>query len=209
MKMNSDSTPSSESNTGRTPPPNVIVPPGYIYMTVGDKPESFTQGVLLKAFADYSVALGRVRDGKTVWLGSGVLVRKGKHFGILTAHHCLHACSPEVQLGSHSGDKMCLVVNPGRSIFVEPEELLEHELVVPKVDEFGPDLTFIEILSPERLGTFKAAGTFWSLDRAIIRSHERIWPALDASSIGWFSGSSLQCDSGRKQNSSSASPHDL
>jgi len=43
MKMNSDSTASSESNIGRTPPPNVIVPPGYIYMTVGDMPKSFTQ----------------------------------------------------------------------------------------------------------------------------------------------------------------------
>lgn len=163
--MNSDSIPSSESNIGRTPPPNVTIPSGHIYMTVGDMPESYRQGVLLKAFADYSVALGRVKDGKPVWLGSGVLVRKGKHFGILTAHHCLHACSPEVQLGSHSGDKMCFVVSPGRSIFAEPEELLEHELAVPKMDELGPDLTFIEILSPERLGTFKAAGTFWSLDR--------------------------------------------
>ena len=85
MKMNSDSTPSSEPKIGRTPPPNVIVPPGHIYMTVGDMPESFTHGVLMKAFADYSVALGRVKDGTTIWLGSGVLVRKGKHFGVLTA----------------------------------------------------------------------------------------------------------------------------
>lgn len=134
-------------------------------MTVGDMPKSFTHGVLKKAFSDYSVAISRIKDGKPSWLGSGVLVRKGKHFGILTAHHCLHACSPEVQLGSHSGDKMCFLVNPGRSIFVKPEELLEHELVIPGVDEFGPDLTFIEILSPERLGTFKACGTFWSLDK--------------------------------------------
>ena len=55
---------------------------------------------------------------------------------------------------------MCFLVSPGRSIFVQPEELLEHELTVPKEDEFGPDLTFIEILSPERLGSFKAAGTW-------------------------------------------------
>jgi len=186
MRMNSDSTPSSESKIGRTPPPNVTVPPGHIYMTVGDMPESFTQGVLLKAFADYSVALGRVKDGKTIWLGSGVLVRKGKHFGILTAHHCLHACSPEVQLGSHSGDRMCFLVNPGKGIFVQPEELLEHELTVPKVDEFGPDLTFIEILSPERLGTFKAAGTFWSLDRQsseVLKEFGQ--PLMPAASVGF------------------------
>jgi len=163
--MISDSTPTPESKIGRTPPPNVVVPPGKIYMTVGDMPASFTHGVLMKAFADYSVAIGRVKDDKVSWLGSGVLVSKGKHFGILTAYHCLHQCSPQVQLGSHSGDKMCFLVNPGRSIFVQPEELLEHELAVPRVDEFGPDLTFIEILSPERLGSFKARGTFWSLDK--------------------------------------------
>lgn len=163
--MNSDSTQHSELNFGRKPPPNVTVPPGHIYMTVGDMPESFTHGVLLKAFVDYSVALGRVRDGKTSWLGSGVLVRRRNHYGILTAHHCFHACSPEVQLGSHKGDKMCFLVNPGRSILVQPEELIEHALAVPKEDEFGPDLTFVEILSPERLGTFNAFGTFWSLDK--------------------------------------------
>jgi hypothetical protein len=164
-KTNSDSTLPAETKIGRTPPPNVIVPPGKIYMTVGDMPKSFTHGVLMKAFADYSVAIGRRINDKISWLGSGVLVRKGNHFGILTAHHCLHACSPEIQLGSHGGDKMCFLVSPGRSIFVQPEELLEHELAIPKADEFGPDLTFIEILSPERLGTFKAVGTFWSLDK--------------------------------------------
>jgi hypothetical protein len=163
--MNSDSTPSPESNIARTPPPNVTVPPGHIYMTVGDMPESFTHGVLMKAFVDYSVALGRKKDNKISWLGSGVLVRKGQHHGILTAHHCLHACSPEVQLGLHNGDTLCFLLNRGATVFVQPEELIEHQLAVPKEDEFGPDLTFIEILSPERLGTFKAVGTFWSLDR--------------------------------------------
>ncbi len=163
--MNSGSAQSSKSNPGRTPPPNVIVPPGKIYMTVGDMPESFTHGVLMKAFVDYSVALGRKKDNKICWLGSGVLVRKGEHYGILTAHHCLHACSPEVQLGSHNGDTLCFLLNRGTTVFAQPEELIEYPLAVPREDEFGPDLTFIEILSPQRLGTFKAVGTFWSLDR--------------------------------------------
>ena len=46
--MNSDSTPPSETNLGRTPPPNVIVPSGHIYITVGDIPKAFTHGVLMK-----------------------------------------------------------------------------------------------------------------------------------------------------------------
>lgn len=163
--MSSDSTPPSAANFGRTPPPGVIVPPGHIYVTVGDMPKAFTHDVLMKAFADYSVALARVKDGKPCWLGSGVLVQKGRHFGILTAHHCLHACSPEVQLGSHGGDTMCFLLNRGRSVIVDSHELIEHELAKPTSDEFGPDLTFIEILSIERLGTFKAISTFWSLDK--------------------------------------------
>jgi hypothetical protein len=43
--------------------------------------------------------------------------------------------------------------------------VVEHPLATPKCEEFGPDLTFIEILSIERLGTFQAIGSFWSLDR--------------------------------------------
>lgn len=184
--MKSDPEQPSEPETARTPPPDVTVPRGHIYMTVGEMPESFTQGVLLRAFSDYSVALGRVKDGKTIWLGSGVLVRKGKRFGILTAYHCLHACSPEVQLGSHGGDRMCFLINPGKGIFVQPEELLEHKLAVPKEDQLGPDLTFIEILSPERLGTFKAAGTFWSLDRQsseVLKEFGQ--PLMPAASVGF------------------------
>lgn len=147
------------------PDGEISIPPGKIYMTVGEMPEAFTHGVLMKAFTDYSVALGRMKNGRATWLGSGVLVRKGERYGILTAHHCLHACSPEVQLGSHNGDTLCFLVNRGRSIMVAPQELMEHPLATPTTDELGPDLTFIEILSIERLGTFKAVGTFWSLDR--------------------------------------------
>lgn len=146
-------------------PAEFTIPPGKIYMTVGEMPDEFTYGVLMKAFTDYSVALGRLKDGKPCWLGSGVLVRKGQRFGILTAHHCLHACSPEVRLGAEDGDTLCLLLNRGRTVMVKPLEVTEHALATPTSEEFGPDLTFIEILSVERLGTFQAVGTFWSLDR--------------------------------------------
>ena len=114
------------------------------------------------------------------------LVRKEKHYGILTAHHCLHACSPEVELGSFQGDAMHFLIYPGRSVLVQPQELMEHLLAVPKEDEFGPDLTFIEILSPERLGTFKAIGTFWSLDKQatdILKDFGQ--PLMPSASVGF------------------------
>jgi len=157
--------PKHEEQHSRQPPPGIIIPPGYEYMTVGETPEEFTHGVLMKAFADYSVALGRWDNGTPSWLGSGVLVRKGERFGILTAHHCLHAHSPQVRVGSADDDTLCMLLNRGRSVIVKPQEVREHVLAVPRCDEFGPDLTFIEILSIERLGTFKAIGTFWALDR--------------------------------------------
>jgi hypothetical protein len=142
----------------------VTIPPGYEYMTVGEMPKEFTHGVLMRAFTDYSVAVGLERSGSYFPVGTGVLVRRGGHFGILTAYHCLHACSPEVRLGSQNGDTLWLILNRGRSVKVKPQEAIEHPLAKPISEEFGPDLTFIEILAAERLGTFKAVGTFWSLD---------------------------------------------
>src|SRR6266498_6171026 len=53
------------------------------------------------ALIDYSVAVCRVRDNNPntfTPLGSGTfVVREGMH-GILTAHHCLHRCNPEVRI---------------------------------------------------------------------------------------------------------------
>ena len=80
----------------------VTIPPGYEYMTVGEMPKEFTHGVLMRAFTDYSVAVGLERSGSYFPVGTGVLVRRGGHFGILTAYHCLYACSPEVRLGSQN-----------------------------------------------------------------------------------------------------------
>lgn len=119
----------------------------------------------MRAFSDYSVALGRLKEGKYCPLGTGVLVKRGNRHGILTAHHCLHACTPEVSLGSEQGDSLALILNHGRLVHAKPIEAIEHVLAKPKTDEFGPDLTFIEILSVERLGTLKAIGSFWSLDK--------------------------------------------
>jgi hypothetical protein len=154
-----------EKAGGSQPPTGVCIPPGYEYTTVGEKPESFRTDVLMRAFSDYSVALGRLKDGIPCWLGSGVLVRWGTRFGILTAHHCLHACCPEVSLGDQSGDTLVLLLNRGHGAVARPEELAEQPLARPKSEEYGPDLSFVEIVSPQLLGTVKAISSFWSLDR--------------------------------------------
>jgi hypothetical protein len=140
---------------------------GTLHVTIGDLPDSFMD-VVKQEFVDFSVALARVRDGAAgtfTPLGSGVLVKKGDRFGILTARHCLHACTPAVQLGASGGDTLALMLRGGRCLLVRSYEAIEHLLVTPKSEEFGPDLTFIEILPGTLLASFKAIGSFWPLNR--------------------------------------------
>jgi hypothetical protein len=121
-----------------------------------------------KTLADYSVALGYSQDikGKKFSpIGSGVLVCKGGRFGILTARHCVHKPGPELRLGTPGGDVLFLVLQRGRGVLLQPEGVVKHLLTVPKSEEFGPDLAFIEVLPGDGLDSLKAIGSFWSLDK--------------------------------------------
>jgi len=115
-------------------------------------------------FFDYSVGLGRVRDQKLTSLGSGVLVKKGGRCGILTARHCLHACTPKVSLGPSGCDELYLVLRRGDPVRAQPLEVVERGLATPQSEEFGPDLTFIEVLAVQRRASLEAIGSFCSLD---------------------------------------------
>jgi hypothetical protein len=117
----------------------------------------------------YSVALGIIRNGNPQTfqpLGAGTLVRKGKRYGILTAHHCLHAISPELALGTVNSDFLFCAIKDSRVIGIKNYEISEIQLSYPpnkNYGEYGPDLTFIDIPNP-RLSTFKALLSFWNLD---------------------------------------------
>jgi len=116
-------------------------------------------------FVDYSVGLCRVRDQKLNFLGSGVLVNKGGRCGILTAYHCLHCCMPQVRLGQSGCDELYLVMRLRRSVRFQPEEAVERILAKPRSNDYGPDLTFIQILAVQRRASLEAIGSFYSLDR--------------------------------------------
>lgn len=138
-------------------------------MMLGELPESFVRGALMREFSPYSVALCRVREEKAntfTALGTGVLVKRGNRFGILTAHHCLHSCNPQVRLGMVGGDTLKLILHNGRGASVGSQEVTEHVLAAPQTEDFGPDLTFIELLALPLLASIKAIGSFWSLDRS-------------------------------------------
>jgi hypothetical protein len=137
------------------------------YLQLGAIPPDF-QEVLMREFVPYSVALARVskNDPRTFTpLGSGTLVKRRDRIGILTARHCLTACSPQVRLGPGGKDSLLLILRDARSVQLRPEELLEHRLVTPSSAEYGPDLAFLEIAPSEHLQTILAVASVWSLDR--------------------------------------------
>jgi hypothetical protein len=138
-----------------------------VHLTVGDLPRSFMDETG-RMLGDYSVALGYMRDGRTDGfhaIGSGVLIQRGGRSGILTARHCLHSPGLDVQLGPSGKDTLLLVLRGGNGLVVQPQDVVEHHLVTPQSPEYGPDLAFIEVMPGPRLASFKAIGSFWSLDK--------------------------------------------
>ncbi len=136
-------------------------------LTIKDVPRKFMRETG-HALADYSVALGFSKDskGKTFTpSGSGVLVRKGRRFGILTARHCVCNPGPDLRLGPTGTDVLFIVLQRGRSVLIQPQGVIKHPLATPQSEEYGPDLAFIEVLPGESLNSIKAVGSFWSLDR--------------------------------------------
>lgn len=136
------------------------------YIALKEIPEAFQKQVMTE-FTSYSVALSRVRNNDATTfraLGTGIFVTRDGKFGILTAHHCLHECRPEVALGHLGADTLILIFHRNRTISLQPGEVYEHVLAVPKTDEFGPDLVFLEIAG-EKKASILATASAWPLDR--------------------------------------------
>ena len=136
-------------------------------MNLKDIPRSVDLEIV-SALINYSVAICRVRDDNPntfTPLGSGTFVIRNGLYGVLTAYHCLHACAPEVSIGAQGKDKLLLMVTRSRCITLDPTVVREHTSAIPESDEFGPDLTFLEILSGPELGWLKAIVSFWNLDQ--------------------------------------------
>jgi len=138
------------------------------YLTFANLPTDFQEQTGY-ALADYSLAIGRVTQEKPLRFkvfGSGVLVRRGNRFGVLTAHHCLNSAGgPDFRFGSIDGDKLMLVLKRVNCAVLPPEILVQHNLGIPSTVGGEPDLAFVEILNSPELGSLKAVSSFWSLDR--------------------------------------------
>jgi hypothetical protein len=138
------------------------------YIPFSDVPDDFQNEVGLK-LADYSVAIGEITQENPLRFrvfGSGVLVRKGNRYGVLTAHHCVNRPhGPDFHFGSIGGDKLMLLLRRGNFTVLPPEILVRHNLGIPNHINDEPDLAFIEISNSPQLDSIKAISSFWSLDR--------------------------------------------
>ncbi len=135
------------------------------FFLLGDLPRSF-QDHVTRTLADYSVALGFCSKGTRdiKFFGSGVLVKKDDHYGIMTAHHCLHDKYSNFKDGSFNGNRLAIAFKRAHMVF-PPEILVEHQLGVPRRKGDEPDLTFVEICECSQLSTLRSVNSFWSLDK--------------------------------------------
>jgi len=98
-------------------------------------------------------------------LGSGTLIRCGERLGILTAHHVVHRPTPPLDFSPSSSQELQLVIMGPKHEFKIPAKYInEIEIGVPNLDKEGPDLTFLEFPSMDKIGSLRAIKSFWNLD---------------------------------------------
>jgi hypothetical protein len=127
--------------------------------------------------ADYSVALGYFKtdkDPNPIMFGSGVLVRRGDKYGILTAHHCVHPPGPDLKVGNFGGNRLGIVLKRSQPVIIQPEVIQKYALAIPNGRRMEPDLAFLEIAPSPVLSSIKAIASFWRLDSKSLRRARRV-----------------------------------
>jgi hypothetical protein len=111
-----------------------------------------------ETLADYSVALGLPKNPDATKFeihASGVLVSKGKRFGVLTARHSLPSRNIPV----------LLIIKCSQRVVIPAKALNARALGVPEERQLEPDLGFLEILPGPQLRAIQAMASFWPLDQ--------------------------------------------
>ncbi len=116
--------------------------------------------------AVYPFVVGLIHADDLV--GSGTLIRIGERRGILTAYHVIHSVSPKFDFRAGSTDKLGLLMLPREQVhrFEVPLGVGVATLIdiaKPTVEEFGPDLAFVEIKPSEHLDQLHASRAFFNL----------------------------------------------
>jgi hypothetical protein len=101
-------------------------------------------------------------------IGSGTLVRVGDRRGILTAYHVVHDARPKLEFHAGSSDVLGMLMLPHEQVHRFEIPLGKGVMTVvniakPTVEEFGPDLAFVEIKPSHHLDQLHACKDFFNL----------------------------------------------
>lgn len=96
--------------------------------------------------------------------GSGIFVKYESRYGILTAYHVAHGGASPFDFAIGSNDAVGLsLTNMQHAFYIETDMLRPHSIGIPRCEEEGPDMIFLEILDQEKVGTIKATRSFWDI----------------------------------------------
>ena len=101
-------------------------------------------------------------------VGTGVLSKSGRRFGILTAAHVLNAVS---SLASHKRGNLGIGVHGHKGIITQLNLPIENTISegLGNTGEFGPDIAWIDV-SPETMTQIESqAGVFYNLDKGSLQ----------------------------------------
>lgn len=118
--------------------------------------------------------------------GSGTWVKCGNKYGILTAHHVAFQCNPHFNFKIESDDQLgfSVITEIPHNFSIKMKYLIPHEIAIPKNDEWGPDLLFIEIPdSIPQFQTIRAKKNFWNLSQSATENLEQ---CLDDNNCVWI-----------------------
>jgi hypothetical protein len=124
--------------------------------------------------------------------GSGTLVSAGDKVGILTAKHVADLFTGE------SKQPVALVIAKSPHRFILQSEsfrCIDYLGGLGPTEESGPDISFLQLLSPESIETIKARKSVYRLDG---KSYSQ-FPQFESNSFRWFVAGALDEFADRKQ----------
>jgi hypothetical protein len=100
-------------------------------------------------------------------LGSGTLVKCGAKHGVLTAYHVAEYFGT-----CKAGEKLRLAIQEySAPLSIPMQYVVKSDIGIPKSDERGPDMSFLELPYGDELSTLRAKKTFFNIG---VRPQERL-----------------------------------
>jgi hypothetical protein len=133
------------------------------------------QNKAMRSIEDFSICFVLENE----FMGSGTLVEVAGELGILTAYHVAK------ELMSQSEKALTIIIGAFLHRFELPREEIEHVVIgLPNPSDLsaGPDLSFIRLLSPEKISTLKSIKSFCRLDAKLFEE----WSKMPPEALIWW-----------------------